>query len=1124
MPAYSPVPVGPPAVGGFSPAPDTPAAGETRVLQVLVQGSRGQGLPDKKIPKLKTRIGEPYDPQAIEDDVRTLVKSKKFIEVLPKVQPVNGGVIVTFQVVERPIITKIIIVGNEHTMKGTLLGKCELKVKDPLDYYAINEGRNKIEAYYHDEGYDRVHVQVLQGESSGEVVYKVDEGRKRKIWETSFNGEHFETGSRLSTQIGSNPPIVYTKFFWGGFNGYADLKKMDEDDEKLTRYYHAFGYFQCHVSHYVRPEDDDRWVYVTFYVDEGPRYKVSNVSFIGEQTFGPTRLSDGLKLHAGDYYNQGAMEKDRGKIADLYGSYGFVYADVGAEPRLSDEAAELDMVYNIKEGKRYRVGKVNVSITGESPHTSYVTILERLSLRPGDILDTTKIRKDVVRLQRSGLYAHEPNKMPKINLGKPPGMDDPDKQLAERDHRPGWLGGPSSSGESGSSSHPFGPAFGSSSGDSLDGSGSASGGSSFRGQAPDYDAPPIETVDIDYASREPDPQQPQAPQQPPHAPKPGEWVEWVDPLSPTSVPPEEMIDGFNGPKLSPGKAPQTSAPARIVPTAIAPAANVPARTNAPPAPQTNSEENGLIIRGQEPAFGGYAPGATGPDSASGPSFGPIPQNAAPQSAVPQGAAPQYSMPQNPAPVQVAQAPYSYPPSSSVPNYGSPPNYSAPVAAAPYVPPQPSYVQGPYVPSPAASYPPQSYPQYGAPPTGATPPPFNTPVPGSTQAGGTVGYYQLPGGAAEPVPSPAAIGQIRTDPYGLPYLDINPDAIETQTGKLSIGVGVNSDAGLVGSIVIDEQNFDLFRPASSWEDVRDGTAFRGGGDQLKIELAPGVEVQNYVISLTQPYLFGEPIALSNSIAYFERFYDNWTDTRVAYNMSVGYYFTPDLLGKIGYNVERVRISAPTVPTPPEVQNALGWSFENGPSLSLQHDTRDDPFLPGQGHLIRYNFQYDFGRFDYAINRLDLRQYYTLAERPDGSGKQVLGLGTSIAFAGRDTPVFDTFYAGGFSSLRGFAFRGVSPLDEGVAVGGDFEWLNTIEYNFPITADDVVRGVAFVDFGDVETNVDQFEAKDIRVAPGVGLRIKIPALGAAPIALDFAAPLNRLPGDQGQIFSFSLGYAR
>ena len=114
--------------------------------------------------------------------------------------------------------------------------------------------------------------------------------------------------------------------------------------------------------------------------------------------FPTARLSTDLKLHANDFFNQGAMNKDLGMVRDLYGSYGFVFADIQADPRLLEDSAQLDLVYNIKEGSRYRVGKINISITGESPHTSYVTILDRLSLRPGDILDTTKLRKDERRL------------------------------------------------------------------------------------------------------------------------------------------------------------------------------------------------------------------------------------------------------------------------------------------------------------------------------------------------------------------------------------------------------------------------------------------------------------------------------------------------------------------------------------------------------------------------------------------------------------------------------------------------------------------------------------------------------------------------------------------------------
>jgi outer membrane protein insertion porin family len=135
--------------------------------------------------------------------------------------------------------------------------------------------------------------------------------------------------------------------------------------------------------------------------------------------------------------------------------------------------------------------------------------------------------------------------------------------------------------------------------------------------------------------------------------------------------------------------------------------------------------------------------------------------------------------------------------------------------------------------------------------------------------------------------------------------------------------------------------------------------------------------------------------------------------------------------------------------------------------------------------------------------------------------VLSLSTQLGFSGNDTPVYDHFFAGGFSTLRGFDFRGASPRVGDVIVGGEFMWVNTAEYLFPITADDMLRGVVFCDFGTVERDI---EINDFRIAPGVGLRVTVPALGPAPIALDFAFALNEAAFDDTQVFSFNVGWQR
>src|SRR5262249_23616973 len=77
----------------------------------------------------------------------------------------------------------------------------------------------------------------------------------------------------------------------------------------------------------------------------------------------------------------------------------------------------------------------------------------------------------------------------------------------------------------------------------------------------------------------------------------------------------------------------------------------------------------------------------------------------------------------------------------------------------------------------------------------------------------------------------------------------------------------------------------------------------------------------------------------------------------------------------------------------------------------------------------------------------------------------GSGSALARCG-DAPVSERFYAGGFRSSRGFTFRGVGPDSNGSRVGGDFLFLNSLEYQVPVKANDQIYRVAFVDSGTVE----------------------------------------------------------
>lgn len=338
-----------------------------------------------------------------------------------------------------------------------------------------------------------------------------------------------------------------------------------------------------------------------------------------------------------------------------------------------------------------------------------------------------------------------------------------------------------------------------------------------------------------------------------------------------------------------------------------------------------------------------------------------------------------------------------------------------------------------------------------------------------------------------------------------------------------GVGVNSDAGVVGSIVVDEQNFDWRRVPGSWDEIRNGTAFRGAGQRFRIEAAPGTQVQRYMFNFSEPYLFDTPVSLGLSGFYYNRQFRNWTEGRLGGRVAWGYQISPDLSGNIALRAEQVNISNPSIPTPPSLQEVLGDTALYTVRAQLAHDTRDNTFLATEGHYIELAFEQGFGDFVFPRATVDMRKYFMLHERPDGSGRHVLSVSGRVGVSGDETPIYERFFAGGFSTLRGFQFRGASPVEQNVIVGGDAQALGTVEYLYPITADDMLKGVVFVDLGTVAPGAD-FNDADFRCAPGLGLRITIPAMGPAPIALDFAFPVAKADTDLTQVFSFFVGFGR
>jgi outer membrane protein assembly complex protein YaeT len=352
-----------------------------------------------------------------------------------------------------------------------------------------------------------------------------------------------------------------------------------------------------------------------------------------------------------------------------------------------------------------------------------------------------------------------------------------------------------------------------------------------------------------------------------------------------------------------------------------------------------------------------------------------------------------------------------------------------------------------------------------------------------------------------------------------FKDILVHVQEEPTGSLMFGVGVNSDAGLTGSIVLNERNFDITRWPTSFDDLLSGHAFRGAGQEFRVEAVPGTSVQRYTVSWREPFLFDSPYSLGISGYYWDRIYNEYTESRLGTRITLGRKLNQFWSVSTTLRLEEVGVHNVQDWEPIDFIEAEGDHFLASVRVGVTRDSRDSYLRPTEGSLVDVSFEQFFGDYTFPQFNVEGNKYFTIYQRADGSGRHVLAARSQLSITSSDTPVFERFYAGGFRSMRGFEFRGVGPAINGFELGGDFMWLNSLEYQIPILANDQLYAVAFIDSGTVEPTV---QIKDYRVSAGFGLRVVVPMLGPVPIALDFGFPIVKGPEDREQVFSFWVGF--
>ncbi len=341
----------------------------------------------------------------------------------------------------------------------------------------------------------------------------------------------------------------------------------------------------------------------------------------------------------------------------------------------------------------------------------------------------------------------------------------------------------------------------------------------------------------------------------------------------------------------------------------------------------------------------------------------------------------------------------------------------------------------------------------------------------------------------------------------------------------IGLGVSTDNGVLGTFIINNRNFDLFDWPRTWGELFRGQAFRGAGQRLRLQLEPGNDISQFRIGFTEPYLLDKPVRLDTQAYLFQRARESYDEERLGLTASLSRRFESGLArgwaveGAI--RAENIKIDNLRTLAANPIFRARGNTFLTSLKGSLVRDTTDSRFQPSEGYRLSLAWEQvgALGGDDAFGKPTASASWYRTLQTDALDRKSILALRADAGYIVGNAPVFERFYGGGFGSIRGFEFRGVSPR-AGLfndRVGGDFILLVGGEYSFPVYGENL-RGVAFVDMGTVEEGL---EITDWRASIGLGLRINVEFFGPIPIVLDWGIPIADGEFDDTRIFNFSFG---
>ncbi len=329
---------------------------------------------------------------------------------------VGNKVYLHFHLAVRPRVSTINYTGLKKGEREDMEKKLGLLKGSQITPNMIDRAKILAKRYFDDKGYKNAVIDITQrddvtGKNKVILDVAVDKKQKMKVRKIIIDGNEKLSDGKIKGGFLRKGALAKTHEA-GKLSTFLKSKKFTperyaEDKKKLIAKYNELGYRDATIVEDSVWNVDDKHVNVYIKVDEGKKYYLRNITWVGNTIYNTDFLASQLGMERGDVYNQKMLGKrlteDEDAVGNLYWNNGYLFYSLQpTEVNIVGDSIDLEM--RIQEGPQAHVNRVRIN----GNDRLYENVIRReLRTKPGDLFSKEALQRSQRELASMGHFDPE---------------------------------------------------------------------------------------------------------------------------------------------------------------------------------------------------------------------------------------------------------------------------------------------------------------------------------------------------------------------------------------------------------------------------------------------------------------------------------------------------------------------------------------------------------------------------------------------------------------------------------------------------------------------------------------------------------------------------------------------